>query len=490
VNSNNNVARVRREILAQVARLALEGRLAEDADRIAYEMTGSGWETVRCCIHHDRAILRLRVMAALGADPAGLDDIDRPLADYAEAATASAAGRAQAAAKGARGEAKEILTVMDEACNACVKTRYLVTEACQGCLARPCKMNCPKSAIVFAKGRAHIDTEKCVNCGLCMKNCPYTAIVKLPVPCEESCPVGAISKGEDGVERIDETKCILCGKCLKECPFGAVIELSDIVGLALDLAAKKPLAALVAPAVAVQFPGGWGKLEAGLKKLGFAAIVEVAKGAELTARDEAAELAERRAHGEGFLATSCCPSWVEALHKHLGPIEEHLSSTPSPLAYTAEIAAQAYPGYERVFLGPCVAKRGEARRLPLVDRVITAEELGALFVAADIDLGDLEPLQSPDPAERKARGFAASGGVAAAVLASGDSSAEAPKTLAVNGITKQGMKLMETWAARPPEADLVEVMACEGGCVGGPCVIATPRLAQIELAKFVAEGKE
>lgn len=484
MNSNNNVARVRREILAEVARLALEGRLAADADRIAYKMTGPGWETVRCCIHHDRAILRLRIMAALGADPAGLDDADRPLADYAAAAIARASDREA-------GERK-ILTVMDEACNACVKTRYLVTEACQGCLARPCKMNCPKGAIAFNKGRAHIDTEKCVNCGLCMKNCPYTSIVKLPVPCEEACPVAAISKGEDGVERIDEAKCILCGKCLKECPFGAVVELSDIVGLSLDLAAKKPLVALVAPAVAVQFPGGWGKLESGLRRLGFSAIVEVAKGAEGTARDEAAELAERREAGEGFLATSCCPSWVEALHKHLGPLEEHLSSTPSPLAYAARIAAERYPGCGRVFLGPCVAKRGEARRLPLVDRVVTAEELGALFVAADIDLGALESLPNSDPAAKKARGFASSGGVAAAVLAVGgaENGGAAPRTLAVNGITKQGMKLMETWAARPPEADLVEVMACEGGCVGGPCVIATPRLAQIELAKFVAEGKE
>lgn len=51
-------------------------------------------------------------------------------------------------------------------------------------------------------------------------------------------------------------------------------------------------------------------------------------------------------------------------------------------------------------------------------------------------------------------------------------------------------KLMATWAAKPPEADLVEVMACEGGCIGGPCVIATPRLAQIELGKFAAEGRD
>lgn len=483
MNVNNNVSRVRREILARTARLALEGRLAEEADRIAYEMTGPGWETVRCCVHHDRAILRLRLLAALGADPAGLDDAERPLADYAAAALE------RAASGPASGPEGPVLTVIDEACNACVKTRYLVTEACQGCLARPCKMNCPKSAIEFRKGRARIDTEKCVNCGLCQKNCPYTAIVKLPVPCEEACPVAAISKGEDGVERIDASKCILCGKCLKECPFGAVTELSDVVGLALDLAAKRPLAALVAPAVAVQFPGGWAKLEAGLKRLGFSAIVEVAEGAEGTSRDEAAELAERREKAEGFLATSCCPSWVEALRKHLGPIESHLSSTPSPLAYAAKIAEARYPGYRRVFLGPCVAKRGEARRLPLVDRVITAEELGALFVAAGIDLGELQPEELAEKAAKRARGFAASGGVAASVLAEKAGAGTAPRTLAVNGITKQGMKLMETWAARPPEADLVEVMACEGGCIGGPCVIATPRLAQIELAKFVAEGK-
>ncbi len=540
MNSNNNVSRIKRDILARTAKLALEGRLAEGVERLPYEMTGPGWETVRCCVHHDRAILRLRLMAILGANPAGLDDVDRPLSDYAKAAVERA---------GLSKEEREkhpILTVIDEACNACVKTRYLVTEACQGCLARPCKMNCPRHAIEFVKGRSHIDTEKCINCGLCQKNCPYSAIVKLPVPCEEACPVGAISKGEDGVERIDEAKCILCGKCLRECPFGAVSEFSDIVGLALDIRGKKPLVALVAPAVAVQFPGGWKRLKAGLKKLGFRDIVEVAKGAEDTARDEAAELAGRRSEGSGFLATSCCPSWVSALHKHLPALEGHLSSTPSPLVYTArETAAQtacggagsaasgpaaagkAPPADARpslVFIGPCVAKRGEARSIPEIDRVITAEELGALFIAADVDLGDLADdtgnaasatdaaegsspagactaaLQAP--AAKLARGFAASGGVASAVLAQTAApaaiqesqgtatGAAAPRVLAVNGLSRQQIKLMSTWAAKAPEADLVEVMACEGGCIGGPCVIATQRLAQLELAKFVADGRE
>ena len=78
-----------------------------------------------------------------------------------------------------------MLTVLDEACNACVRTHFMVTNACQGCLARPCMMNCGKKAIEIKHGRAHIDEEKCVNCGLCMQNCPYHAIIKIPVPCEE-----------------------------------------------------------------------------------------------------------------------------------------------------------------------------------------------------------------------------------------------------------------------------------------------------------------
>ena len=79
-----------------------------------------------------------------------------------------------------------------------------------------------KGCIEITGGRAKIDAEKCVNCGLCMQNCPYHAIIKVPVPCEEACPVGAISKDENGKERIDYSKCIYCGACMRECPFGAM----------------------------------------------------------------------------------------------------------------------------------------------------------------------------------------------------------------------------------------------------------------------------
>ena len=72
-----------------------------------------------------------------------------------------------------------------------------------------------------------IDHETCISCGICHKSCPYHAIVYIPVPCEESCPVKAISKDEHGIEHIDESKCIYCGKCMNACPFGAIFEISQ-----------------------------------------------------------------------------------------------------------------------------------------------------------------------------------------------------------------------------------------------------------------------
>jgi len=491
VNWNNNAARIRREVLVRTARLALEGSLAEGADGIAYDMTGPGWEVVRCCVHHDRAIIRLRAMAALGFAPQGLADADRPLAEYARAAIARAEGlRAAPRGKAEDGGAEgSVLSVNDEACNACVKTRHRVTEGCQGCLARPCKMNCPKGAVSFREGRAWIDPDKCVDCGLCARNCPYSAIIKQSVPCEESCPTGALAKDDEGRERIDPERCIECGKCLKACPFGAVAESSRIVDAALALKSGRRVVALLAPALAVQFPGGFARLVAALRELGFARVEEAARGADVTARLEAVELAERlarKAEG-GFMATSCCPAWKRA-SRLAGPgVASRVSATPSPMALGAAQLAREEPESLVVFVSPCVAKRREAAADPNVYLALTAEELGALLVAAGLDVAAAEPDQAGAEERPSAEGrlFAVSGGVAEAVkAASRAAGAPEPQTVAVNGLTKQSLKEISLWESSPPEADLVEVMACEGGCVGGPCALANPKAAAAQLALF------
>ena len=163
----------------------------------------------RCCIYKDRAILRERLRAAMGFRLEDETDDSIPLRTYAEEAL----------------ERKEpnwpILTVCDIACQGCMRARYYVTDACQGCVARSCIGSCRFGAISFSRGRSTIDPEKCRNCGMCMDACPYHAIVRLNVPCEAACPVRAIHKGNKGRAEIDFEKCTSCGRCMRACPFGA-----------------------------------------------------------------------------------------------------------------------------------------------------------------------------------------------------------------------------------------------------------------------------
>ena len=115
------------------------------------------------------------------------------------------------------------------------KTNYIV-KLCRTWLT-PCTYACKKGAITVGDKQSNIDHTKCINCGMCMQACPFHAIIYQPVPCEESCPVGAISKDANGIEHIDPKKCIYCGKCMVACPFGAIMEKTSMMDI-FNLIAK------------------------------------------------------------------------------------------------------------------------------------------------------------------------------------------------------------------------------------------------------------
>ena len=484
LNMNNNASRLKREILVRIARLQLAGKLGEGARNIARELAPPGSASIRCCVYHDREILRQRVIARLGCS---LEDYDaeKPLGEYVR----QALDREK--------PTWPMLTVLDEACNACVRTSFMVTNACQGCLARPCMMNCGKKAIAIQGGRAQIDGEKCVNCGLCLQNCPYHAIIKIPVPCEESCPVGAISKNEHGKERIDYHKCIFCGNCMRECPFGAMMDKGQLVDVIKHIMDGKNVVALYAPAVAAQFRIEPGQLEGALIEAGFSHVVEVALGADITADKEAGEFAERMERGEKLMTTSCCPAYVRAVHRHVPALSPCVSGTRSPMHYAAEIAKNEYPRCVSVFIGPCLAKRREGMDDEYVDYVLSVEEIGALFVAKQIEAAKAQVLPGKKTPTATGRGFAKSGGVAAAVRARLADPSIMRETV-IDGLDKEGMKRLAAFgkieSGEIPQAadapNLVEVMTCRGGCIAGPSVITNPKVALTLLDKYARQGAD
>ncbi len=451
----NNTMIIRRQLVRKVVRLFNEGKLIEGIDRIPLEMSPREISAQRrCCIYKERAVVRYKLMPILGLGiEEELDELT-PLSEFARMAIER------------KEPSKKVLTVVDEACTSCVKVSYIVTNICRGCVASPCIMNCPKNAIRFNdSGAAQIKSDKCVNCGLCKEACPYHAIVYVPVPCEEVCPVNAISKNEQGVEYIDESKCIYCGRCQNACPFGSIYEISNLVDVLKSIQQKQETIALVAPALFGQYDVHPAKVMKAIEKIGFTKVVEVARGAEITTRNEAEELVHRLGEGAPFMTTSCCPSYVELTRKHIEGLKPFVSDTGSPMHYTAEMVKKQNPEAKTVFVGPCIAKRKEGIDNEFVDFVLSFSELDTILEAMEIKPADCEEIVLEN-IDGEARGFALSGGVIAAIKA--QSLKIDIKTLSVDGLNKKSINLLKAFSKGKAPAQFIEVMACEGGCIAGP----------------------
>ncbi|SFD81974.1 monomeric [FeFe] hydrogenase [Thermophagus xiamenensis] len=459
-----NTMVIRRELLVRLTRLMKEDLLPEKIDRIPLEMAPKEkGARRRCCVHKERAVIKYKTMPLLGFRPDEEEDELTPLSEYANVALS----RRQPTGK-------SMLTVVDEACTSCVKVNYVVSNLCRGCVGRSCQMNCPKDAIIInADGKAHIREEVCVSCGICHKACPYHAIIYVPVPCEEACPVGAIKKNNDGVEEIDEEKCILCGRCINACPFGSIFEISQTIDVLNAIKKGEQLVAMVAPSLYGQYQAEPGQVLNAVKKVGFHHVMEVAEGAVDTAREEAAEFRERLEKGCTLMTTSCCPSYVEAVNKHIPAMKKLVSETPSPMVFTARKVKERFLGAKTVFVGPCVAKRKEARDSGLVDYVLTFEELDAILEGLDISVSSLALEAELTEVPLEARGFAKSTGVVNAVKkASNDVFI---KEVVINGLDKKSLNMLKAYARGKAPGNFIEVMACQGGCLSGPCSLTDER---------------
>ncbi|MBQ1974140.1 MAG: 4Fe-4S binding protein, partial [Paraprevotella sp.] len=332
----NNIMFIRYQLLAKLVRMWRDNELLEKIDTLPLELHPRKQKPLgRCCIYKERAVTKYKTMAMLGFD---MDDetneIER-LSSYANRMMERENIRPD----------KNILSVMDEACSSCVKINYEVSNLCRGCAAQACYNNCPKDAISFDReGHAVIDHEKCISCGKCHQMCPYHAIVYIPVPCEEACPVKAISKDEYGIEHIDPNKCIYCGKCLNACPFGAIFDTCAVFDVLKRIKSKdKKVVAMVAPSVLAQFKEPVEKIFGAMRAIGFDDVIEVAYGAEETIRNEAKEFVEKMEEGAPFMTTSCCSAYMQLVKKHIPELAPYVSTTGSPMFYTARYAKEKHP---------------------------------------------------------------------------------------------------------------------------------------------------
>ena len=437
---DTRVQHIKYKVLREVAREAWKDNLLESISEIPERIMPGNEPTMRCCVYKERAIIGERIKRAMG---------------------------------GKKNE-ENVIDVISIACDECPASGYEVTESCRGCIAHRCENACPRGAITFDKNqKAHIDKEKCVNCGKCSTVCPYSAIQKTTRPCETACKVSAIHKGEDGAAEIDHSKCISCGACVYQCPFGAITDTSYILDV-IDLIKKSEnntkykVYAVVAPSISGQFTyAKIGQIITGIEKVGFYHVVEAALGADKVAYLEAKELVEKNK----LLTSSCCPAFVDYIKKNFPDLVDNISHNLSPMAEIAKYLKEKEPTCKVVFIGPCTAKKKEVKQekvKPFVDSVLTFEELQALFDSKDIDITSLEE-GVLDNASYFGRIFARSGGVTEAVK-------EAIKEqkledfecnpLPCDGIEECKMALLKASKNILPN-NFIEGMACKGGCING-----------------------
>ncbi|MDR2778948.1 MAG: 4Fe-4S binding protein [Puniceicoccales bacterium] len=370
------------------------------------------------------------------------------------------------------------LTVSNCACNGCEASRIHVTDLCQNCIKKPCIAACRFDAISNDGQRSVVDSQRCKKCNACLRACPYGAIVKTIVPCENACPVDAIAKDGQGRAVIDFAKCISCGKCINACPFEAIQVRSQIVDVLRAIKSKKSVIALMAPALLGQFKCSPGQLHTAMKKIGFSLAYEVAIGAESTSLNEAMDLKERLAKGEKFMTTSCCAAYNTLVRKHIPNLTPFVSSSGTPLFYTAEYVREKHRDGILVFISPCLAKYEEVFANEKVDFVLNCEEIEALFDASSVIPGECEEEIFPYQTAKEAREFPISGGVSRAVQSVLDTNEKAVRFTAINGLDREAVKDLKRFAkaGECENGTLLEVMSCQGGCIGGGfacCPVAT-----------------
>lgn len=227
--------------------------------------------------------------------------------------------------------------------------------------------------------------EKCKQCYSCVRNCPVKAV-----------------KIKNGQAVVIQSRCINCGYCAKFCYQDAKRFYDGSENVKQILKRSKYPIAILAPSYRVAFSSYHPmKISAALKKIGFKGVWEVAVGADIVASITKKYLEENpnKKH-----LSSACPAFVNLIEKHYPELIPNLLPIVSPMVATAKLIKFLHQNEDIkiVFIGPCIAKKGEIREdgiFGIIDEVLTFEELKKLFKGYEIDLNKIDEkrFDSPKP---------------------------------------------------------------------------------------------
>lgn len=298
-----------------------------------------------------------------------------------------------------------------------------------------------------------LDKDKCHGCTNCIKRCPTEAI-----------------RVRGGKAKIIKERCIDCGECIRVCPYHAKLAKTDSFEM---LGQFKYTVAMPAPAFYGQFKDNTdvNKILTALKSVGFDDVYEVARGAEIVA-----EATRRMIEKGGLLKpviSSACPAVLRLIRVRFPGLIKHVLPVCSPMeaaAIEARREAMEKTGLSSeeigiFFITPCPAKETSIKSPLLRDK---SEVDGAISIA-DAYMKICNVIKNIDKPEKLAKA-----GLEGVSWARSGGECKATHTIiniAVDGIDEVIKILEEIENGKLDDIDFVELLACNGGCVGGPLTV-------------------
>lgn len=295
-------------------------------------------------------------------------------------------------------------------------------------------------------------TNECHDCYKCIRECPVKAI-----------------KIENGHASVIPEKCIACGSCVKACPSSAKRVRYDIDKAQALIRAQKDVYVSLAPSWRASFENSAEKMIALLKQLGFKDVSETALGAQEVSIKTTQMLNNAE---KGLFISSACPVIVDYIRKYMPEFTKYITPVGSPLMTHSKMLKEKFgDDIAIVFVGPCIAKKNEVTYSNLFDVALTFEELRMWLNEEIIDITKVAKDSKfkfvPESAYEGTL-YPIDGGMNRTLRKSGVN--EDVQLLEVCGLSALKRSLKNLDPEKLDKTIFIEALACEGGCVGGPCI--------------------
>ncbi|HLP71472.1 MAG TPA: [Fe-Fe] hydrogenase large subunit C-terminal domain-containing protein [Bacteroidales bacterium] len=375
------------------------------------------------------------------------------------------------------------------------------------------------------------ELSKCILCGRCVRVCEEVITAN---------SLDFINKGRQthvgaAMDRdFNFSSCVHCGQCVLVCPTGALHEKHNITEVQDYLNKPEIIKAIqyssmvvygIAEELGMKYTRDFDRvLNAILRKIGFDKIYKTGTGSDISISEMTSQLEERLEKKMGPLYISSCPAWVKYAEQFMPSVLPNMSTVKAPQQITGAliktlVADQLRVKPEEIFsvsATPCMAGKYEARRdgmtrkgLSDVDAVLTVRELARLIRLYGIDTTNIDPEPADEPMSGRSSSAILSevaGGMIESILRlyyfrklksepdklifkklrAGSIFREVTmqagnveiQAALVDGMT--GLEKLKAAIASGKKYDLIEVVACQGGCVHGAGLPFSPSRDEIK----------